>query len=121
MTGHTVRLGKGSFIGADVLLEANTSAMISIGNNVAIGPKAVILTSTHALGNFSRRAGSPVAKSVTIENGVWVGAGVTILPGVTIGEGAVVAAGTVVHKDIANSALVAGQPLRVIRDLGDAE
>jgi acetyltransferase-like isoleucine patch superfamily enzyme len=121
MTGHTVRVGRGSFIGTGVLLEANTSAMISIGDNVAIGPKSVILTSTHALGKSTKRAGLPVAKSVTIEDGVWIGAGVTILPGVTVGEGAVVAAGTVVHRDIFRSELAAGQPQRVVRTLGEAE
>lgn len=118
MTGHTVSLGKGAFIGAGTLLEANTDAMISIGNNVAIGPGTSVLTSTHEIGSLTKRAGRPLAKAVTIEDGAWIGAGVTILPGITIGRGAVVAAGTTVHKDVVDSVLLTGQPARTVRVLG---
>lgn len=118
ITGQNVSIGKGTFIGADVLIEANTSATISIGANVAIGPRSIILTSSHEIGEKRKRAGFPTAHTVVIEDGAWLGAGVTVLPGVTIRKGAVVAAGTVVHKDIEESSLAAGQPLRKIRGLG---
>ncbi|MDQ0128350.1 DapH/DapD/GlmU-related protein [Arthrobacter bambusae] len=117
MTGNTVRIGKGCFIGAGVLIEANTSAEVFIGTNVAIGPGTTILTSTHEIGDRGKRAGSPVARSVRIGDGAWIGAGVTILPGISIGNGAVVAAGSVIHKDVADSFVVGGQPTRTIRDL----
>jgi acetyltransferase-like isoleucine patch superfamily enzyme len=118
ITGHTVSLGRRSFIGTGVLIEAHTSAKISIGEDVAIGPKTMILTSTHEIGTPKKRAGLPQARSVSVEDGAWIGAGVTILPGVTVGRGAVIAAGTVVHKDVEASVLVAGQPSRTIRALG---
>lgn len=119
ITGHTVTLARRSFVGTGVLIEANTSAKVSIGEDVAIGPKTMILTSTHEIGTPKKRAGLPRAKSVTIEDGAWIGAGVTILPGVTVGRGAVIAAGTVVHKDVEGSILVAGQSSRTIRSLGE--
>lgn len=120
ITGHTVTIGKGAFLGTGVLIEANTSARIHIGANVAIGPKSVILSSTHEVGPYGKRAGPPKAECVTIEDGAWIGAGVTVLPGVTIGRGAVVAAGTVVHRDIDRSTIVAGAPQRTVRALEES-
>jgi len=56
---------------------------------------------------------------VVIEDDVWIGAKSTILKGVHIGRGAVVAAGSVVTKDVAPFTLVAGNPARAIRKLGE--
>jgi len=44
-----------------------------------------------------------------------IGNHATILAGVTIGEGALVGAGAVVTRDVADHAIVAGVPARVIR------
>ena len=44
-----------------------------------------------------------------------IGSGATILCGVTIGEGATVGAGSVVTKDVADGAVVAGNPARQLR------
>jgi len=40
-----------------------------------------------------------------------------VISGVTIGEGAVVGAGAVVTKDVADHAIVAGVPARVVGDV----
>ncbi len=45
-----------------------------------------------------------------------VGSNATILAGVTIGEGAIIGAGAVVTRDVADYAVVAGVPARVIGD-----
>lgn len=45
-----------------------------------------------------------------------VGSNATIVSGVTIGEGALVGAGAVVTKDVADYAIVAGVPARVVGD-----
>ena len=48
-----------------------------------------------------------------------IGSNATILAGVTIGEGALVGAGAVVREDVADHAIVAGVPARVVGDTRD--
>ncbi|OKH53118.1 N-acetyltransferase [Calothrix sp. HK-06] len=49
-----------------------------------------------------------------VKHGASIGSNATILPGVTIGEKAIVGAGAVVTRDVADYAIVAGVPARVI-------
>lgn len=50
-----------------------------------------------------------------IGHDVWIGHGALILPGVTLGNGVIVGAGAVVARDVADYAIVAGNPARVLR------
>jgi acetyltransferase-like isoleucine patch superfamily enzyme len=58
---------------------------------------------------------------VRICKGAWLGARTIVTKGVTIGEGAVCGMGSVVTKDVAPYTVVAGNPARVIRELGPNE
>ncbi len=90
---------------------------ISIGDDVMIGPFAIIVSSDHDLS----RPGIPMATRdhilapVTIADDVWIGAHAVILKGVTVGRGAVVAAGAVVSSDVEPYAVVAGMPARTVQ------
>jgi acetyltransferase-like isoleucine patch superfamily enzyme len=55
---------------------------------------------------------------IRICEGAWIGARSLILKGVTIGAGAVVGMGSVVTKDVPPRTVVAGNPARVIREIG---
>jgi len=57
-------------------------------------------------------------KPVEIGSDVWVGGGAMILPGVRIGSRAVIGAGSVVTRDVPEGVFAAGNPCRVIRDVG---
>jgi acetyltransferase-like isoleucine patch superfamily enzyme len=57
---------------------------------------------------------------VRIGDDAWVGFGAVILKGVEIGRGAVVAAGSVVASDVPEGTVVAGNPARVVKIIGDA-
>jgi len=54
---------------------------------------------------------------ILVKQGASIGSNATILCGVTIGERALVGAGSVVTHDVPPSAVVAGNPARVIRYL----
>lgn len=58
------------------------------------------------------------SEPVILRRGCWVGAGSMVLPGITIGENAVVGAGSVVAKDVPPRVVAVGNPVRIIRSLG---
>lgn len=88
-----------------------------IGDNVRIGPRVTIITSSYHLTDDSLRRASreTFTKSVMIADGAWIGASATLLPGVTIGQGSVVAAGALVTKNVPSGVIVAGVPARTIK------
>lgn len=57
------------------------------------------------------------AKSITIEDNVWITMNCIILAGVTIGKNSVVAAGSVVTKSQPPNSLIAGNPAKVVKQI----
>ncbi len=90
---------------------------IVLGDRVYIGPRSMLLTESHILGQSTQRAGALTSQEIRIEDGSWLGAQVCVLPGVVIGSGCVIAAGSVVTRSCAPNGLYAGVPARRIRDL----
>lgn len=117
--------GKHIFIGKNFISNFNLTildeAIVTIGDNVFIGPNCGIYTINHALLPDQRNAGVMKAAPVTIGNDVWLAADVKVLPGVTIGDGAVIGAGSVVTRDIPPRVLAAGNPCRVIREITEED
>ena len=111
--GDKISFGDNCFVNYNcVMLDGG---LITLGDDVLIGPNVQILTINHSTAADQRLSKQSFAQDVNIKNNVWIGAGAIILPGVTIGEGAVVAAGSVVTKDIDKATLVAGNPARALR------
>jgi len=84
---------------------------IQLGDNVRCGANTLITDSDWHIGDY--RVG--LAKSVIIEDDVWLGYGVIVLKGVTIGRNSVIGAGSVVSKDIPANVIAAGNPCKVIK------
>ncbi len=101
-----VKIGKGTWIGLDTLIDTSKPHLVTIGENVVINIRVMILA------HFRGREG------VTIEDEVFIGSGAIILSGVTIGRGAVVAAGSVVNKSVAPMTMVQGNPAKPIATCG---
>lgn len=104
-----LQIGENSIIGHGAILDARKG--LSIGRNVNFSTGVWVWTVEHD--HRDPHFGTKGDK-VTIKDYAWVSSRTTILPGITIGEGAVVAAGAVVTKDVADYAIVAGVPARVI-------
>jgi len=109
-------IGRDTWIGQQVFF--HSAGGIFIGNEVGIGPRVMILTSSHAeAGKEISILDSPLKfEPVRIEDHVDIGVGAIILPGVTIGKGVQVGAGAVVTKNVEAYTVVAGNPAKVIRN-----
>lgn len=116
---NTLRIGRGAWIGQSVFMHA--AGGIEIGQNVGIGPKAMLLTSSHELDAGELHSDTPILHRplrfapVRLEDGCDLGVGAIILPGVTVGRLAQVGAGAVVTRDVPPRSIVAGNPARVLR------
>jgi maltose O-acetyltransferase len=92
-------------------------AKVTIGNNVFLGPNVQMYTATHPLVAEERNKGLEAAKSIVVEDSVWICGGVIINPGITIGRGTTVGAGSVVTRNVPPDVFAAGNPCKVIRNL----
>lgn len=109
-------IGKDAFIGHQVFIGGSSDFKITIGNNVDIAPRVVIVSGTHEIDMVGpHSAGKGTGAEVHIEDGAWIGANSTILPGVTIGCKAIVGAGSVVNRDIPPYTIAVGNPCRPIK------
>jgi UDP-2-acetamido-3-amino-2,3-dideoxy-glucuronate N-acetyltransferase len=105
-------------IGARVKVENNASLFrgVTIEDGAFIGPHVCI--TNDRLPRAVNRGGSPKTDAdwalapTTVRAGASIGAGATLLPGLTIGRWAMIGAGSVVTADVADHALVAGNPAR---------
>jgi len=107
-------IGYNVFINRGVYITAR--ADITIGDNVMIGPFAVINSGGHIYNDkdtLIRDQGHKL-EPVTIGNDVWIGAHSVIMPGVHIGDGAVIGAGAIVTHSVPPYAVVVGVPARVV-------
>ena len=93
---------------------------ITIGNNVNVGANSSIIdTDFHPLDPEMRKQmpqGAATAP-IRIEDDVFIGMNCLILKGVTIGRSSVIGAGSVVTRDVPCGVIVAGNPVKVIREL----
>jgi len=111
------KIGKNVYIDKDVFIEAYRPDLVTIEDNVEIGPRTVITVIDSSYNCISNKDVPISFNRVTIMKNAYVGANATILPGVTIGEHSIVAAGAVVTKDVPPHTLVAGVPARVIKSV----
>ncbi len=111
-----VTLGTGVHISAGVMIETRHPQRVSIGNNVQLGTRCMILADKPTL---SPRNSSPKnAVSVRIDDDVYIGPGAIILPYVRVGRGAVVTAGSVVSRSVAPKTMVQGNPAQPVARCG---
>ncbi|MFT4036135.1 MAG: acyltransferase [Patulibacter sp.] len=118
IVGTQLAVGAHSFINSGCHLDA--TEQLTIGADVHLSPRVMVLTVSHAIAGPERRGGGVERAPVTIGDGAWIGAGAIIFPGVTVGRGAVVGAGSVVTRDVEPDHLYAGSPAKPVRALPGA-
>ena len=115
--GSRLVIGDRVALNDNVMINADCGGKITIGNDVLIGPNAVIRAANHRfsdVGQLIAAQGHDVG-SIDIGDDVWIGANAVILPNVRIGKGTVIGAGSVVIGDVPDYSVAVGVPARVIR------
>ena len=116
--GSNIELGERVFFNFNcVVLDV---CPVRIGSFTLFGPAVQIYTPMHPWDAELRRR-EEFGKPVEIGSDVWVGGGAIILPGVRIGARAVIGAGSVVTRDVPAGVFAAGNPCRVVREIGEAD
>src|SRR5579883_66729 len=92
---------------------------ITVGCNCLVGSAVIVDTDFHSV-NPDRRT-NPGAKvksaPITIGNNVWLAGQTAVLKGVTIGDNSVVGFRGVVVSNVPSNVVVAGNPVRVVKQL----
>ncbi len=114
--GTHIQLGDNVFINYNcTILDCG---LVQIGNNVFMGPNVSLYAAYHPIVASERITGLELASPITIGENVWLGGNVVVCQGVTIGENTTIGAGSVVTRSIPANVLAAGNPCRVIREIG---
>ncbi|WP_435742420.1 acyltransferase [Nocardioides sp. SYSU DS0663] len=114
---------RGLVIGDRCVLGARTSITahrsIELGDDVFCGQGVFITDASHGYQVPDRPIGAQFGRShpVVVGAGSWIGHHAVLLPGTRLGRNVVVAAGSVVRGEVADHAVVAGNPARVVRRL----
>ena len=124
--GAFVEIQKNAKVGRRCKVSSHTFICegVTIEDHVFIGHGVMFINdsyprATTAAGELQSAADWTVEQTV-VKKGASIGSGATILSNVTIGERAIVGAGSVVTRDVPPDAIVAGNPARVLRAIGDA-
>jgi acetyltransferase-like isoleucine patch superfamily enzyme len=112
--GRRCKISSHSFICEGVVIEDH----VFIGHGVMFINDSYPRAAT-ADGSLQTEADWKVERT-TIKQGASIGSAATILSNITVGENAIVGAGSVVTKDVPPSAIVAGNPARLLRYIDES-
>ena len=105
-----LEMGDLSCIGDDV--KVYNLARIILGPRCSISQEAYLCAGTH---DYTQLSLPLVTRPIVVGADVWICARAFVGPGVTVGAGAVVGACAVVHKDVPEWTVVAGNPAVVLK------
>jgi acetyltransferase-like isoleucine patch superfamily enzyme len=119
--GAFVEIQKGATIGKNCKISSHSFICegVHIADNVFIGHNVTFINdkfprATNGDGSLQTENDWKCIETI-VEEGASIGSSVTILCGVKIGKKAIVGAGSVVTKDVAEGAVVVGNPARIIK------
>ena len=111
--GQNVNIDTGAVLGNNVKIQNNVSVYsgMVVEDDVFLGPSCVFTNVSNPRAEVNRHA---LYETTRLRRGATVGANATVLCGLTIGRYAFIAAGSVVTRDVADFALVMGNPARQV-------
>jgi len=115
-----ITIGSGCTVGINTVVHAMEGSNIEMGDYVLIGAFSYFIGSgpygTESLDLPFKQQGMVPQGGIKIVDNVWFGSHVQVLDGVSIGSGSIVGASTVVNKNIAEFDVVAGVPMKVLKN-----
>jgi dTDP-4-amino-4,6-dideoxygalactose transaminase/acetyltransferase-like isoleucine patch superfamily enzyme len=125
--GAFVEIQKNACIGRRCKISSHTFICegVTVEDNVFIGHGVMFINDTYprattASGQLQTEADWKVEQTI-VGKGASIGSNATILANITIGEGAIVGAGSVVTRDVPPHAVVAGNPAKLVRFIGEVK
>ena len=122
--GTFVEVQKGAKIGQNCKISSHTFICegVTIEDNVFIGHNVTFINDSYPRATSESGALQTeddwVVEPTLVKQGASIGSSATILSNVTIGENAIVGAGSVVTKDVPPNTIVAGNPAKIMREIG---
>jgi UDP-2-acetamido-3-amino-2,3-dideoxy-glucuronate N-acetyltransferase len=123
--GTFVEIQKNAVIGRNCKIESHTFICegVRIEDNVFVGHNVTFINDPYPRATISdgnlKTAEDWVCIQTTVRQGASIGSGTAILCGITIGNNAIVGAGSVVTKNVEPYTIVAGNPAKLIRRIGE--
>ena len=123
--GVFVEIQKNAKVGKNCKISSHTFICegVTIEDNVFIGHSVVFINDTYPRATSSngglKSEEDWEVEPILVKMGASIGSNSTILSNVIIGENAIVGAGSVVTKDVPPNTIVAGNPARLLRFLGE--
>jgi acetyltransferase-like isoleucine patch superfamily enzyme len=123
--GAFVEIQKNAFVGRNCKISSHTFICegVTIEDDVFVGHGVIFINdkqprATTPDGKLQTEADWSVEPTL-VKKGASIGSNCTILSNVTIGENAILGAGSVITKDVPPDTVVAGNPARIIKKIGD--
>jgi len=118
-----ISIGSGCTVGINTIVHAMEGSNVSMGSEVLIGAFSYFIGSGPYASDdlelpFKKQGMKPLG-GISIADNVWFGSHVQVLDGVTIGTGSIIGASTVVNKPVSDFDVVAGVPMRVLKNRQD--
>ena len=104
-------VGDNTWLGEDVWID--NLAMVTIGSNACVSQGALLLTGSH---NYKKTSFNLITGSITLQDGVWIGAKAVVNQGITAHTHAVLSTGSIATKDLEAYSIYQGNPAVKIRE-----
>lgn len=108
-----LRMGHRSCLGPGVI--CYNQAPVVVGDDAVVSQYAYLCTASHDVDKQNTASDSLVIAPIIIGDGAWIGVRAYVGMGVSIGRAAVVGATASVYKDVADRAIVGGNPAVLLK------